>query len=37
MNASVSPESPDGYGEGDLAGLDVLGRQAGCLNEPLPT
>jgi hypothetical protein len=36
MYASISGQSPDGYGPGDLAGLSQLGASAGCLHIAQP-
>jgi hypothetical protein len=36
MYASISSQSPDGFGPGDLAGLAQLGASAGCLDIARP-
>ena len=36
MYASISSQSPDGYGPGDRAGLTELGSSAGCLDVARP-
>jgi hypothetical protein len=37
MHPSISGQSPDGYGPGDVAGLARLGRSAGCLQVAAPS